>query len=59
MANWIATGDPGMDLEGFALSRFANRRYSLADLCTAAVRAYAAYYALSGTELRARALAET
>ena len=59
VANWIATGDPSMDLEGFALSRFANRRYNPAQLCAAAIRAYAAYYALPGTELRARALAET
>jgi 4-methylaminobutanoate oxidase (formaldehyde-forming) len=59
VANWIASGDPGMDLEGIALSRFANRRYDPADLCAAAIRAYAAYYALSGTESRPRALAET
>ena len=51
VANWIATGDPGMDLEGFALSRFAGRRYNPEDLCAAAIRAYAAYYALSGVKI--------
>ena len=50
VANWIATGDPGMDLEGFALSRFAGRRYNPEDLCAAAIRAYAAYYALSAAK---------
>ena len=58
MANWIATGDPGMDLEGFALRRFAGRRYNLEGLCDAAIRAYAAYYALSGTESRPPVLAD-
>jgi sarcosine dehydrogenase len=47
VANWIAAGDPGMDLQGFELSRFAGRRYNSEDLCAAAIRAYAAYYALS------------
>jgi len=58
MANWIATGDPGMDLEGFELSRFAGRRHNLEGLCEAAIRAYAAYYALSGSESRQPVLAE-
>jgi 4-methylaminobutanoate oxidase (formaldehyde-forming) len=49
VANWIAHGDPGMDLEGFALSRFAGRRYDLEGLCDDAIKAYAAYYALSGS----------
>jgi 4-methylaminobutanoate oxidase (formaldehyde-forming) len=52
MANWIAHGDPGMDLAGLELSRFAGRRYDPAELNAAAVRAYAAYYALSGSESR-------
>ena len=50
VANWIMNGDPGMDLEGFALSRFRGRRYDPEDLCAAAIRAYAAYYALSGAK---------
>jgi 4-methylaminobutanoate oxidase (formaldehyde-forming) len=58
MANWIAHGDPGMDLEGFALSRFAGRRYNPEGLCDAAIRAYAAYYALLGTESRPPVLAD-
>src|SRR5947209_809617 len=58
VANWIAVGDPGMDLEGFALSRFANRRYSPEELCAAAIQAYAAYYALSGTKSLPAALAD-
>jgi len=58
MANWIATGDPGTDLEGFALRRFAGRRYNLEGLCDAAIGAYAAYYALSGTESRPPVLAD-
>jgi len=57
MANWIETGDPGMDLEGLALSRFAGRRYHSHELGAAAIRAYAAYYALSGPKSRAAALA--
>lgn len=47
VANWIAAGDPGMDLEGFELDRFAGRNYTSDDLRAAAIRAYAAYYALS------------
>jgi len=58
MANWIATGEPGMDLEGFKLSRFANRRYNPSDLCEAAIRAYAAYYALSGVKSEPPVLAD-
>jgi 4-methylaminobutanoate oxidase (formaldehyde-forming) len=58
MANWIANGDPGMDLEGFALSRFAGRRYNPEALCAAAIGAYAAYYALSGAKLEPPVLAE-
>ena len=50
VANWIAAGDPGMDLEGLELRRFASRRYSPDDLCAAAIRAYAAYYALPGAK---------
>ncbi|MGB9366200.1 MAG: FAD-binding oxidoreductase [Xanthobacteraceae bacterium] len=58
VANWIAAGDPSMDLEGFALSRFASRRYNPDDLCAAAIRAYAAYYALSGVKTPPPALAD-
>ena len=58
VANWIATGEPGMDLEGFALSRFAGRRYNPDDLCAAAIRAYAAYYALSGVKTPPPVLAD-
>jgi len=58
MANWIATGDPGMDLEGFALNRFTGRRDNLAGLCRAAIQAYAAYYALSGTKSQGPVLAD-
>src|SRR5207244_7330237 len=50
MANWVTAGDPGIDLQGLELSRFANRRYDADDLCAAAIRAYAAYYALSGAK---------
>lgn len=60
MANWIAQGDPGMDLAGLELKRFAGQRYRQAELSEAAVRAYAAYYALSGgAKSQAPALAET
>ena len=59
MANLIAHGDPGMDLAGLELGRFAGRRYNPAELNAAAVRAYAAYYALSGAESRPAALADT
>jgi 4-methylaminobutanoate oxidase (formaldehyde-forming) len=48
VANWITRGDPGFDLAGLELSRFRNRRYNPEELTTAAIRAYAAYYALSG-----------
>jgi 4-methylaminobutanoate oxidase (formaldehyde-forming) len=58
MANWIATGDPGMDLEGFALGRFAGRRYNPEGLCDAAIGAYAAYYALSGVKSQPPVLAD-
>ena len=58
VANWIANGDPGMDLEGFALSRFAGRSFNPDALCAAAVRAYAAYYALSGAKSEEAALAD-
>ncbi len=58
MANWIAAGDPGMDLEGFELRRFASRRYAPDDLCAAAIKAYAAYYALSGAKSQPAALAK-
>jgi sarcosine dehydrogenase len=58
MANWIASGDPGMDLEGFALSRFAGRRYNLEGLCDDAIKAYAAYYALSGVKSQPPVLAD-
>ena len=58
VANWIATGDPGMDLEGFELSRFAGRRYNPEDLCAAAIRAYAAYYALSSVKTPPPVLAD-
>jgi 4-methylaminobutanoate oxidase (formaldehyde-forming) len=58
VANWIAHGDPGMDLEGFALSRFAGRRYNLEGLCDAAIKAYAAYYALSGVKSQPPVLAD-
>jgi 4-methylaminobutanoate oxidase (formaldehyde-forming) len=50
MANWIANGDPGMDLTGFELKRFHGRDYNLDALNCAAIRAYAAYYALSGAK---------
>jgi len=59
MANWIAQGDPGMDLAGLELSRFAGRRHNPEDLNAAAVRAYAGYYALSGAESRPAVLADT
>jgi 4-methylaminobutanoate oxidase (formaldehyde-forming) len=59
MANWIATGDPGMDLDGSALSRFAGRSYSLEGLCGAAIQAYAAYYALSEAKSEPPVLADT
>jgi sarcosine dehydrogenase len=57
MANWIANGDPGMDLEGLRLSRFAGRRYNPDALCAAAIEAYAAYYALSGAKSQPAVLA--
>jgi 4-methylaminobutanoate oxidase (formaldehyde-forming) len=50
VANWIAGGDPGLDLEGLELSRFRNRRYTPEELTTAAIGAYAAYYALSAAK---------
>ena len=58
MANWIATGDPGMDLEGFELGRFDRRHYNPDGLCDAAIRAYAAYYALSGAKSQPPVLAD-
>jgi 4-methylaminobutanoate oxidase (formaldehyde-forming) len=58
MANWIATGDPGMDLEGFELGRFGDRHYNPDGLCEAAIRAYAAYYALSEAKSQPPVLAD-
>ena len=57
VANWIARGDPGLDLEGLELSRFRNRRYAPEQLTAAAIRAYADYYALSGAKSPPAALA--
>src|SRR5947209_16101228 len=58
MANWIAAGDPGIDLQGFELSRFNGRRYNPEGLCAAAIQAYAAYYALSEVKLEPPVLAD-
>lgn len=57
MASWIANGDPGVDLEGLELSRFAGRRYNPDALSAAAIEAYAAYYALSGAKSPSAVLA--
>ncbi|MEJ0075910.1 MAG: FAD-binding oxidoreductase [Alphaproteobacteria bacterium] len=57
IANWITQGKPCLDLAGLELSRFRNRRYTPDELTAAAIRAYAAYYALSGTESRPSVLA--
>jgi len=50
VANWITRGDAGFDLAGLELSRFRNRRYIPEELTTAAIRAYAGYYALSAAK---------
>jgi sarcosine dehydrogenase len=50
VANWIARGDPGLDLAGLELSRFRKREYNPGELITAAIQAYAAYYALSAAK---------
>ena len=57
VANWITRGDPGLDLAGLELSRF-DRRYNPEELCAAAIRAYAAYYALSGVKTPPPVLAD-
>jgi 4-methylaminobutanoate oxidase (formaldehyde-forming) len=47
MANWILEGDPGMDLTGFDLERFAGSDTSLEALRVRAIDAYARYYAIA------------
>ena len=50
MANWIATGDPGMDLWPFDLRRFGKLHNGLAYLRDAAIEAYARYYVIAWPE---------
>lgn len=44
MAEWIAEGEPSIDLTEFSPSRFANRKLSEEELTTACVWQYAHYY---------------
>jgi glycine cleavage system aminomethyltransferase T/glycine/D-amino acid oxidase-like deaminating enzyme len=50
MANWIATGDPGMDLWPFDLRRFGKLHNGLAYLRDAAIESYARYYVIAWPE---------
>jgi sarcosine dehydrogenase len=50
MANWIAHGDPGMDLWPFDLRRFGRMHNGLAYLRDAAIEAYARYYVIAWPE---------
>jgi len=50
MANWIANGDPGMDLWAFDLRRFGRVHSGLAYLRDAAIEAYARYYVIAWPE---------
>src|SRR6185295_15748314 len=50
MANWIATGDPGMDLWPFDLRRFGRLHNGLAYLRDAAIESYARYYTIAWPE---------
>jgi 4-methylaminobutanoate oxidase (formaldehyde-forming) len=50
MANWIATGDPGMDLWPFDLRRFGKLHNGLAYLRDAAIESYARYYTIAWPE---------
>ena len=50
MANWIASGDPGMDLWPFDLRRFGKPHNGLAYLRDAAIESYARYYVIAWPE---------
>ncbi len=50
MANWIAAGDPGMDLWPFDLRRFGRLHGGLAYLRDAAIESYARYYVIAWPE---------
>ena len=50
MANWIANGDPGMDLWPFDLRRFGKLHNGLAYLRDAAIESYARYYVIAWPE---------
>ena len=50
MANWIASGDPGMDLWPFDLRRFGKLHSGLAYLRDAAIESYARYYTIAWPE---------
>ena len=50
MANWIATGDPGMDLWAFDLRRFGRPHMGLAYLRDAAIESYGRYYVIAWPE---------
>ena len=50
MANWIAHGDPGMDLWSFDLRRFGRMHNGLAYLRDAAIESYARYYTIAWPE---------
>ncbi|TMJ02709.1 MAG: FAD-dependent oxidoreductase [Alphaproteobacteria bacterium] len=50
MANWIASGDPGMDLWPFDLRRFGRLHSGLAYLRDAAIESYARYYTIAWPE---------
>jgi 4-methylaminobutanoate oxidase (formaldehyde-forming) len=50
MANWIAHGDPGMDLWPFDLRRFGKLHNGLIYLRDAAIDAYARYYVIAWPE---------
>src|SRR5262249_41101625 len=50
MANWIANGDPGMDLWPFDLRRFGGPHAGLAYLRDAAIESYGRYYTIAWPE---------
>jgi sarcosine dehydrogenase len=50
MANWIATGDPGMDLWPFDLRRFGRPHLGLGYLRDAAIESYGRYYMIAWPE---------
>jgi 4-methylaminobutanoate oxidase (formaldehyde-forming) len=50
MADWIASGDPGMDLWAFDLRRFGRPHGGLAYLRDAAIESYAKYYTIAWPE---------